>query len=144
MRSRPQLGAACGLGLPGEKSQLTRRKGYHCPRCRGWKTGGEPVNSSSIAEVVDRLAQLQLSGARWQILAAIYGSQLRQGSGSSLTLLCENSPVSICLTPLIPLKRMAREIKVARPGVALRKRTARKAKHCATCGSYAKEVDKRR
>ncbi|MBA7656212.1 hypothetical protein ES703_64127 [subsurface metagenome] len=36
------------------------------------------MSSSNIA---DKLAQLQLSGAQWQILAAIYGSQLRQGNG---------------------------------------------------------------
>ena len=29
---------------------------------------------------------------------------------------------------------MASEIKVARPGVVMRKRTARKPKHCAACG----------
>ena len=29
---------------------------------------------------------------------------------------------------------MATEIKVSRPGVVLRKRTARKPKHCAACG----------
>ena len=29
---------------------------------------------------------------------------------------------------------MATEIKVAQPGVVLRKRVARKAKHCAACG----------
>ena len=39
------------------------------------------MSSSNIAKVVDKLAQLQLSGAQWQILAAIYGSQLRQGNG---------------------------------------------------------------
>ncbi|MBA7637728.1 hypothetical protein ES703_45375 [subsurface metagenome] len=33
---------------------------------------------------------------------------------------------------------MASEIKVARPGVVLRKRTARKPKYCAACGCLIK------
>lgn len=63
------------------------------------------MNSSEnhIAEVMDRLAQLQLSGAQWQIIFAIYGRQLRQDNGQ-----WQNKPCPMSLGGLEGATRLNR------------------------------------
>ena len=68
-------------------------------------------DQESSLGIVDKLSRLQLSGAQWQILAAIYESQLRQGNGEWQNRPCPTSFGELEGATDVSLRHVAREVK---------------------------------
>jgi len=69
------------------------------------------VNSSNIGEIVDRLAQCQLSGAEWQIIVATCRRTLRQHNGEWRNQPCPMSLGDLSRVTRLNRRHVAREVK---------------------------------